>query len=127
MGDLKNLALMLMAFGFCGTVLLALGQPRPVGGLEDERRADDEVREILKKVQKEIAGRYPERIQSIEPISYRTQLVAGRNYFVRALVHEADGDKRYAHLRIYRSFRGPVELVAIKTNVEKGQPLSYFQ
>lgn len=97
-----------------------------MGGLEEEKPADDEIREIVAKVTDEIQGKYPEKFESIEPLAYRSQLVAGRNYFVRSLVREKDGDKRYAHLRIYKSFRGPVELVSMKTNVEKSHPLAYF-
>lgn len=54
------------------------------GGLEGEQPADDEIRRVVASVLADLKDQYPGRsLVSIEPISYREQLVAGTNYFVR--------------------------------------------
>lgn len=53
------------------------------GGLSDEMSADDGTRALLKKVDSDIRKQYPGEIESIEPISYRTQIVAGMNFFIK--------------------------------------------
>lgn len=57
-----------------------------VGGLEDEKPADEAVRKVISSVQDEIKKQYSKEIDTIEPVSYRTQVVAGMNYFIRVSV-----------------------------------------
>lgn len=54
-----------------------------LGGLDEERPADEQIKEIIASVSKEMERKYPAQFSSIEPLSYRTQLVAGMNYFVK--------------------------------------------
>lgn len=63
-----------------------------VGGLGDERPADEEVRKIVSSVDKLMKEKYPTGFASIEPISFKTQLVAGTNYFVRVSSVGVDSD-----------------------------------
>ena len=54
-----------------------------VGGLEDEKTADEHVKRVISSIEKEFQTKYPREYQSIEPISYRTQVVSGMNYFIK--------------------------------------------
>jgi hypothetical protein len=97
-----------------------------VGGLGEERLADEEVRAVIEKVREEIQARYPEPFARVEPVSYKVQIVAGKNYFIKAIFHESDGDKIVAHLRIYKGFRGNAELTALKLKVRHDDPIVHF-
>ncbi|CAH3044740.1 unnamed protein product [Porites lobata] len=58
-------------------------------------------------------------------ISYKTEVVAGTNYFIKVYV----GGSSYVHLRVFQSlpFDGlPPKLSAIKTGMTKDDPITYF-
>lgn len=54
-----------------------------VGGLNDERAADERIRNVVQSVRPDFERRYEHEISSLEPLSYRTQVVSGMNYFVK--------------------------------------------
>ncbi|KFV59442.1 Cystatin-B, partial [Gavia stellata] len=58
-------------------------------------------------------------------IIYKTQVVAGLNYFIKVQVSDAD----YVHLRVFQSLpyenRGP-SLVSFQTGKTRDDPLTYF-
>ncbi|NXW05813.1 CYTB protein, partial [Fregetta grallaria] len=58
-------------------------------------------------------------------ILYKTQLVAGVNYFIKVQVSDAD----YVHLRVFQSLpyenQGP-SLVSFQTGKTRDDPLTYF-
>ena len=97
------------------------------GGLDDEIPADDNIRKIVNSVQPHLKSKYPREFHHVEPISYRSQVVAGMNYFVKVAVHEQNGAKKFAHMRIYKPFRGEIELTAVQADVEEKSQLKYFQ
>lgn len=97
------------------------------GGLHNELEADDEIRRVVREVKAEFEQKSRRQIQDLEPISYRKQVVAGMNYFVKAKATERNGSKSHVHLRIYKPFRGPLELTAYQANVEANKKLEYFQ
>ena len=56
------------------------------GGITDvDEPATPEVHEIIQKVQGEVTGKMNSKADVFEAISFRTQLVAGRNYFVKVI------------------------------------------
>lgn len=57
-----------------------------LGGLHDEKPVDEEVRKVVTSVQGQFEREAKEKYKSLEPISYRKQIVAGANYFVRVSV-----------------------------------------
>lgn len=60
-----------------------------VGGLDEERPVTNEVRKVLASVEHHLKKKLPDGYSELKPISYRTQLVAGRNYFVRVSCRHA--------------------------------------
>ena len=44
----------------------------------------------------------------------------------QALATAKDGTESHVHLRVYKPFRGPLELTAIRVNQDKMKPLEYF-
>ncbi|KAH9381004.1 hypothetical protein HPB48_008218 [Haemaphysalis longicornis] len=56
-----------------------------VGGLSEEvKDADDTVREICEKVREEVEAKLGKKFCEFTPLKYRTQLVNGVNYFIKA-------------------------------------------
>ncbi|NXL30686.1 CYTB protein, partial [Glaucidium brasilianum] len=60
-----------------------------------------------------------------QAIVYRTQVVAGINYFIKVQVSDTD----YVHLRVFQSLphenQGP-SLVSFETGKTRDDPLAYF-
>lgn len=54
-----------------------------VGGLGAAREKDDEVAEVVEKVKAELEAKTNSKYKKLEILSYKTQLVAGLNYFVK--------------------------------------------
>jgi hypothetical protein len=57
--------------------------------LGEEKIGDDEVKQVINKARAAIDQRYPRPIKSIEPISYKVQTVAGKNYFIKVCVRQS--------------------------------------
>lgn len=150
---------------------MAVASAQMLGGLHDEKPTDDEVRKVVSSVHSQLEDAAKQKYVSVEPISYRKQIVAGANYFIKvsnpqikiittaqdlhectlwcmmfgiyltglfwlsflpnfcnqAIVTAKDGTKSHIHMRVYKPFRGPLELSAVKTNQDKSKPLEYFQ
>jgi len=64
----------------------------------------------------------------IEPISYKTQVVAGLNYFVKLRIRHKDRAdfSKIIHARIYRSFNQSTELASLTEWKEETDELAYF-
>lgn len=101
--------------------------PPKLGGINDEKPADDTVREVLQKVHSQVEKKVGKSFESLKPIVYRTQVVAGMNYFIKAEATEKNGAKSMLHVRVYRPFRGGHELSAVRTDVGRQDPIEYFQ
>ncbi|CAG7716835.1 unnamed protein product [Allacma fusca] len=86
--------------------------PLLAGGLGALKEADERVREVVGKVESEIRSQLSEKLGAvngpIEPIGYKTQVVAGTNYFIKLLV-----DEKIVHARVYRSLQGEVSLHSV--------------
>lgn len=87
---------------------LAAGLP---GGLGDEQPADDHVRGVVASVKDQIQKKFPREYLNIEPISYRTQVVAGRNYFVKVSAFKPASTLRA--LSILKESNSDLELVQL--------------
>jgi len=104
------------------------------GGLGAVKEADETVRGVVDKVkgtlfeQVKSAGSRP-HLEGVEaaqfdpsPVHYKTQLVAGTNFFVKVKIGEGD----FVHARIYRDLQGAVTLHSIEDPKAEGDDLTYF-
>lgn len=98
-----------------------------VGGLSSEKPSDAHLEGVLEKAMPKLRDQFPGGFKKIEPISYKTQVVSGMNYFIKVKVTDNEDKVKPAHLRLYRSFSRDVEVHGIKTDVLESSPLKYFQ
>ncbi|EGG20029.1 cystatin A2 [Cavenderia fasciculata] len=92
-----------------------------LGGVSQEiKQADNEIREIVNKVKSEIAEKLGKTAE-VEPISYKTQTVAGTNYFVKVKVADS-----FAHLRIYKDLSQAVSLHSVQDGKTSEDNIEYF-
>ncbi|XP_071989373.1 cystatin-A-like [Engystomops pustulosus] len=77
------------------------GVQRPpvlVGGLGEEKSADSEVQELVDEIKPEFLNKCRINVTKFKATKYKTQVVAGTNYFVKVKV----GGGRCIHLRIFK-------------------------
>jgi len=109
----------------------------PGGISRDEKTATPEVKEIIKRVtpaikQKinEVQGKPIKEVKTglelFEPLTFKTQIVAGRNYFVKVRVNGENGDQIW-HLKIHEPLSGnPAQLLKVSGPKQLSHPLEYF-
>merc|ERR1712062_368329 len=76
------------------------------GGTSDHKEINDEVIEVCSQVRPALEEKLGTSCAVFEPKSYKSQVVAGTNFFVKVHV----GDDKHVHLRIYRDLQGHVFL-----------------
>ncbi|NXF36771.1 CYTA protein, partial [Nyctibius bracteatus] len=95
------------------------------GGLSETKPATPEVQHIVDEVKLQFESRENRTYDIFKAIAYRTQVVAGINYFIKVQVC----DDSYAHLRVFQSLprdnEGP-SLVSFQTGKTRDDPLTYF-
>ncbi|XP_075021744.1 cystatin-A-like [Calonectris borealis] len=95
------------------------------GGLSETKPATPEVQHIVNEVKQQFESRVNRTYGIFEAIVYKTQVVAGINYFIKVQVSDAD----YVHLRVFQSLpcenQGP-SLVSFQTGKTRDDPLTYF-
>eukprot|EP00928_Gymnodinium_smaydae_P012568 TRINITY_DN14558_c0_g2_i2.p1 TRINITY_DN14558_c0_g2~~TRINITY_DN14558_c0_g2_i2.p1 ORF type:complete len:224 (+),score=53.97 TRINITY_DN14558_c0_g2_i2:74-673(+) len=101
--------------------------PMRCGGTGDENPADDDVRQLIAPLKAEAQQKAQGQgmnaaFSEFEPLSYKTQVVAGMNYFVKVKV----GPTSYVHLRIYKHFSGASRVDGVKVGCTREQPIEYF-
>eukprot|EP00928_Gymnodinium_smaydae_P085884 TRINITY_DN6959_c0_g1_i1.p1 TRINITY_DN6959_c0_g1~~TRINITY_DN6959_c0_g1_i1.p1 ORF type:complete len:115 (-),score=26.44 TRINITY_DN6959_c0_g1_i1:86-430(-) len=97
------------------------------GGTGGVNPADDEVRDVIAAHREAAQAKAKENgfdhaFTEFEPLSYKTQVVAGINYFVKVKV----GAEKVVHLRIYKHFSGSSQLSSVKTDCSETDPIEYF-
>ena len=96
------------------------------GGTGDEKPADNDVQALVDSVKDAVVTKLGSQPEEMRATHYKTQVVAGTNYFVR--VHIGDG--KHIHLRIYKHFSGTVNLHGVKHHeaggVAESEQLDYF-
>ncbi|KAM8820398.1 cystatin-A-like [Eudromia elegans] len=95
------------------------------GGLSDTTPATPEVQHIADQVKPQLEEKENEVYGLFQAIEYRTQVVAGTNYFIKVKV----SDGTYVHLRVFQSLpfenQGP-SLTSYQTGKTRCDPLTYF-
>lgn len=80
------------------------------GGTGEEKAASDEVQALLESVKAEIVAKLGSEPAQFKATHFKTQVVAGTNYFIRVLI----GDDKHVHVRIYKHFSGSVQVHGVK-------------
>lgn len=75
-------------------------RPMP-GGLTVVHTADDTVQEIVDNLFVDIVRDIPKEVDKLTATHYRTQLVAGTNFFIKARVGSVDSEE-FVHVRVFR-------------------------
>nr|XP_039267788.1 cystatin-B-like [Styela clava] len=95
-----------------------------VGGLSEEHVADEEVKKLCESVKDAAIEEAGIKYETFTPIAYKTQVVAGMNYFVKVQV--GSGEKDYIVLRIFKSLEGEATLSNLQKDQTKDSPIEYF-
>ncbi|KAM6144463.1 cystatin-A-like [Phoenicopterus ruber ruber] len=95
------------------------------GGLSETEAATPEIQHIVNEVKPQFESRENRTYGIFKAIVYKTQVVAGINYFIKVQV----SDDNYVHLRVFQSLphenQGP-SLVSFQTGKTRDDPLTYF-
>ncbi|KAM9203294.1 cystatin-A-like [Mergus octosetaceus] len=97
------------------------------GGLSETQPATPEIQHIADQVKAEFERRQNRTFDIFQAIVYRTQVVAGINYFIKVQI--SDSYTGYVHLRVFQALphekQGP-SLVSYETGKTRDDPLNYF-
>lgn len=94
------------------------------GGTSDAKPADAEIQAIINEVKGAVEDKVGKKLDTYTPVSYKTQVVAGTNYFVKVNA----GDE-HLHLRIFAPLPhtgNPKELADLQRGKTAEDDLSYF-
>merc|ERR1712042_430519 len=92
------------------------------GGTGDEKPADEQIQQHVANVKGQVETKLGKSFSVFEAKSYKSQVVAGQNYFVKVHV----GDDKCLHLRIYRNLQGELHLHGVKQDLGLEDPVVYF-
>merc|ERR1712142_310986 len=92
------------------------------GGTGDEKPADEQVQQHVANVKGQVEAKLGKSFPVFEAKTYKSQVVAGRNYFVKVHV----GDNKCLHLRIYHNLRDELHLHGVQQDLGLEDPVAYF-
>ncbi|KAK2870049.1 hypothetical protein QQF64_021996 [Cirrhinus molitorella] len=95
------------------------------GGISEAKDANEEVQKICDEMKSHAENKAGRTFDVFIAKSYKTQLVAGTNYFVKVHV----GGDEYIHLRIYQTlpcYGETLELSSIQASKAHHDPIEYF-
>ncbi|CAM5078039.1 unnamed protein product [Natator depressus] len=97
------------------------------GGLTETKPATPEIQEIADQVKPQLEERENKTYPVFVAIKYKTQVVAGTNYFIKVSISNSTDE--CVHLSVFQSLpcenNGP-SLTSYETGKTKNDPLSYF-
>ncbi|XP_069616617.1 cystatin-B-like [Ranitomeya imitator] len=96
------------------------------GGLGSVKPATEAVQALCDQVKAEVEEKHGKKYPKFVAVEYKTQLVAGTNFFVKVLT----GDEEYIHLRMYQTLPHDGEklsLSASQVGKTKADEIVHFQ
>lgn len=95
------------------------------GGPSDVKEADKEVQHICDSVKTQVEAKTGKKYQTFEAKSYKTQVVAGTNYFVKVHV----GGEDHIHIRVFKGLPhtgGELQVHGFQESKAHHDPIEYF-
>ncbi|XP_077388432.1 cystatin-B-like [Festucalex cinctus] len=95
------------------------------GRLSDVEKADEQIQKICDNVKSQAEKKTGKKYNLFIAKSYKTQIVAGTNYFIK--VHVGGDD--HVHIRVFQSLRhagSNLELRDIQDSKTHDDPIEYF-
>ncbi|XP_060226895.1 cystatin-A-like [Meriones unguiculatus] len=93
------------------------------GGLSEAKPATPEIQEIADKIKPQLEEQTNEKYETYEAVEYKTQVVAGVNYFIKVDV----GGARYIITKAFSGIDDPgFELSGYQANKTRDDELTYF-
>lgn len=93
------------------------------GGIGNEKPVDDNVHALVSQVKPHVEAKLGSTLNQFTPLTYKSQVVAGMNYFVK--VQTGPGDTDHIVIRIYRDLQGNVTYHSHQA-ATKDSEISYF-
>lgn len=97
-------------------------QQKMTGGIGEVKEATEEVQSLLDQVKSDVEEAGGKTFETFTAVSFKTQVVAGVNYFVKVKV----GEGKYIHVRIYKHFSGTVSFSSFQDDKTEEDPIEYF-
>lgn len=119
------MTLRLFSIIFLTTVLVGVnkvdGSMRP-GGTSEEKAPTAEVQAIITSIKPQVEAELGRTVPQLKLLSYKTQVVAGINYFAKVDIGEED----VVHLRVYKDLGQNVSLHSVQHSKGRTDPIEYF-
>ncbi|XP_063415017.1 cystatin-A2-like [Mytilus trossulus] len=94
----------------CLSVFAVAVEALIAGGLSDVEQPNEEVTRIVADLKGEIEDQIGEKLNNFKVVSFKRQVVAGTNYFIKI-----EYGLKYVHIRVFKSLGGGVTLAKVET------------
>ncbi|VDI00939.1 cystatin-A/B [Mytilus galloprovincialis] len=92
------------------------------GGLSDVMQPNEEVNRIVADLKGEIEAQLGEKLNTYKVVSFKRQVVAGTNYFIKI-----EYGLKYVHIRVSKSLGGRVTLASVESGHKLHDLIKYFE
>ncbi|XP_042227813.1 cystatin-A-like [Homarus americanus] len=92
------------------------------GGTTETKPPCDEVQQLLIQVKGQVEDKLGREVSQFTLLSYKTQVVAGTNYFAKVDI----GEEEVVHMRVYKDLKQNLSLHSIQHPKAKEDDIAYF-
>ncbi|KAM4606075.1 cystatin-B-like [Polymixia lowei] len=99
--------------------------PMMCGGTSEAKSADEEIQTICDKMKPHTEQNTGKTYEVFSATTYKTQVVAGTNYFIKVHV----GGEDHVHLRVFQTLPchgGELKLTSVQQSKTHHDPIEYF-
>ncbi|XP_069133945.1 cystatin-A1-like [Argopecten irradians] len=109
----KQAGLLFLSISFLVEFCKSSGKMAMVGGAGQVQPADAEIQLLVHNLKASVEEKSNARYEEFEAVSYRSQVVAGTNYFIKVKV----GNDQYIHMKVFKPLpytKDPATLTSYK-------------